>query len=162
MQPDQNTLQTIGTGLLNTPEEFFKHIFSAELVEKTFLTGKTKKNVAGFHHHLAEHLDEMRIKLLNVRICNKTELIISDVLCDGHLEADKTFFPSSWSREKVISKIAEALKNLTDSPRIEGSKGILLGQTSEGIIVKVVVDIKSGNYVTAYPDARANGLLSKV
>lgn len=102
------------------------------------------------------------IILHNSRICKKTELILADVLCDGHLEADKTFFPTSWSREKVISKIAEALKNLTDPPRIEGSKGILFGQTSEGIIIKVVVDIKSGNYVSAYPDARANGLLSKV
>lgn len=62
------------------------------------------------HHYIAEHLNEMGIKLLNSGICKKTELILADVLCDGHLEADKTFFPTSWSREKVIKKSLSTMR----------------------------------------------------
>jgi len=152
------TLQTIGKSSLNAPEDFFKHIFTAELIEKTFLTGTIKKNLAGFHHYIAEHLNEMGITLLNPRTCNKTGLIISDVLCDGHLEKRKTFFPASWSREQVILKIGESVQNLVKPPMVEGTKGVLFGQTSEGIIIRVVVDIQSGKYITAYPDALANNL----
>lgn len=144
---------------MNAPEEFFKHIFSAELVEKRFLTGKIKTSLSGFHHYIAGHLEEMGLKLLNSRICKKTELIISDVLCGGHLEPDKTFFPTSWSREKVISKIAESVQNLDKPPAIQGTKCVLFGRTSEGIIIRTIVDIKSGNYITAYPDALENGLI---
>jgi len=142
----------------NANPDFFKHIFTAELIEKTFLTGTIKKNLAGFHHYIAEHLNEMGITLLNPRTCNKTGLITADVLCDGHLEKRKTFFPILWSREEVISKLVEAAQNPTQAHSIQGSKGVFFGQTSEGIIIKVVVDIPSGNYITAYPDAVANGL----
>lgn len=145
--------------MLNAPEKFFRHIFSAELIEKVFPTGKVKKTLAGFHHYIAEHLDEMGIKLLNPRTCNKTGLVISDVLCEGHLEADKTFFPTSWSRDQVISKIAESVRNPMKQLETESSKGILYGQTSEGIVIRTVIDLESGNYITAYPDAYKNGLI---
>jgi len=132
------------------------------LIEKRFFTGKITQSIYGFHHYIDGYLEEMGIKLLNSRICKKTELIISDVLCDGHIEPNKTFFPTSWSREKIILKIGESIHNLIKPPMVEGTKGVLFGQTSEGIIIRTIVDIKSGNYITAYPDARANGLLSKV
>lgn len=131
VQPTSATLQAIGQSSCNANEEFFKHIFTAELVEKVFPTGKIKKSLAGFHHYIAEHLNEMGITLFNTRTCNKTGLIISDVLCDGHLEPRKTFFPSSWNREQVVSKIAEAAQNPTQAPSIQGSKGVFFGQTSE-------------------------------
>lgn len=157
--PAQEALQITARSSFNAPESFLRHIFFAELVEKRFFTGKVKLSLSGFHHYIAERLDEMGIKLLKSRTCAKTELIISDVLCDGHLEPDKTFFPISWSREKVISKIAESVQNLDKPPAIEGTKCILLGRTSEGIIIRTIVDIKSGNYITAYPDALENGLI---
>jgi len=159
IQLTEETLQTTGKSSFNAPESFFKHIFSAELIEKQFLTGKVKMSLYGFHHYIIGHLEEMGIKLLNSRICKKTELILSDVLCDGHLEPDKTFFPTSWSREKVISKIAEAARNPIQQLEIEGSKGVLFGQTSEGIVIRIIMDIKSENYITAYPDAYKNGLI---
>lgn len=159
MQPLPEMLQIFGQDSLNTPESFLKHIFAAELREKRFPTGKVTKLLSGFHHYMPEHLDEMNIKLVNPKTCHKTGLIIADVLCDGHLEVKKTFFPTSWSRTKVISKLAEAIRNPTDIPAIEGTKAIVMGKTSEGIIVRIVVDIKSGNYITAYPDRLANDLL---
>lgn len=158
IQPIEETLQVIGKGPLNTTERFLKHIFTAELIEKRFPMGEIEKSLAGFHHYMLEHLEEMGIKLINPRTCEKTGLIISDVLCDGHLELRKTFFPSSWSREKVISKLAEAVQNPIKPPVIQGTRGVLFGQTSEGIVVRVIVDVKSGNYITAYPDALANNL----
>lgn len=158
IQPTPVTLQTIGSTLLNAPEAFFKHIFTAELVEKRFFTGKVTQSIAGFHHYIAEHLHEMGITLVSPKTCSKTGLIISDVLCDGHLEKGKTFFPTSWSREKVISKIAESVLNLDKPPALEGTKCVLFGRTSEGIIIRTVIDIKTGNYITAYPDKIANGL----
>lgn len=158
MQPSPEVLQAIGRDLLNAPEKIFKHIFSAELVEKIFPMGKIEKSLSGFHHYIAGHLDEMGIKLINPKTCNKTGLILADVLCNGHLEKRKTFFPTSWSRDKVVEKIVEAIQNIIKPPVVEGTRGVLFGKTSEGIIVRIVVDVKSGNYITAFPDALANGL----
>lgn len=124
-----------------------------------FPTGKIKKAFAGFHHYIAGHLEEMGITLFNTRTCNKTGISISDVLCDGYLEPNKTFFPTSWTREQVISKIAEAARNPIQQLEIQGSKGILYGQTSEGIVIRIIMDTQSGNYITAYPDAYKNGLI---
>ncbi len=104
---------------------------------------------------------DMKIKLINAKMCVNHGVMIADVLCDGSLEARKTFFPSSWSREKVVEKLAEAAKNIIDfAVTIEGVQGIMVGKTSEGVIIKFVVDLKTGEYVNAYPDARANGLFS--
>lgn len=71
----------------------------------------------------------------------------------------KTFFPTSWNREKVILKIGEAINNPIEIPIIEGTKAIIKGTTSEGVIVKIVIDIKSRNIITTYPDRLANNLL---
>lgn len=40
---------------------------------------------------------------------------MADVLCDGHIEQGKTFFPTAWSREHVIQKIAEAAQTYRSS-----------------------------------------------
>ena len=159
MQPSQEILQAIGRDSLNTPESFLKHIFAAELKEKRFLTGEIEKSLSGFHHFMPEHLVKMDIQLINTRTCQKTGLIIADVLCDGHLESGKTFFPSSWSRNEVIKKLGEAAQNPTRPVLISGTRATLYGKTSEGIIIKSVADLRSSYYITAYPDARENGLL---
>jgi hypothetical protein len=159
MQPPQEILQVIGHNVLNTPDNFLKHVFAAELKEKSFLTGKVEKSLSGFHHFVPGHLEEMNIQLINARTCKKTGLIIADVLCEGHLEKGKTFFPSSWSRNEVIRKLAEASKNQVKPLSVEGGRAVLFGATSEGAIIKMVIDLRSGEYITAYPDAYANGLL---
>jgi hypothetical protein len=159
MQPPQEILQVIGHNVLNTPDNFLKHVFAAELREKRFDTGEIEKFLSGFHHFAPEHLEEIAVQLVNARTCRRTGLIISDVLCDGHLERKKTFFPSSWDRTKVIKKLSEATQNLTRPVLITGTRATLYGKTSEGIVVRLIVDIRSGDYITAYPDALENGLL---
>lgn len=159
LQPSQEVLQVFSRESLNTPEKFLKHIFAAELKEKKLPNGAVKKSLAGFHHYMPEHLEEMNIELLNPRTCERTGLIIADVLCDGHLEAKKTFFPVVWSRKQVISKLGEAVRNPIKDPKIEGTKGVLFGRTSEGIVIRTIIDIKSGDYITAYPDSFENGLV---
>lgn len=112
-------------------------------------------------NNTSDESKNMNIKLMNVKMCVNNGVMIADVLCDGVLEARKTFFPSSWNREKVIEKLAEAAKNTIDvAVTIEGVQAVFTGATSEGAIIKFVIDVKSGNYITAYPDARANGLFS--
>ena len=159
MQPSQETLQAFGCGAFNTPESFLKHIFAAELKEKRFFTGEIERSLSGFHHFIADYLETMGIKLIGTRVCEKTGIIIADVLCDGHLERKKTFFPSSWSRAEVIKKVGEAMQNPVECPVLNGTRVSWLGQTEEGIIVRIVADIKSKNYITVYPDARANNLI---
>jgi hypothetical protein len=159
MQPPREVLQAIGRDTLYTPESFLKHIFAAELKEKRFFTGEIERSLSGFHHYIPEYLERMGIQLMNVRSCKKTGIIIADVLCDGHLERKKTFFPPEWSRNQVIVKLGEVVRNPTELPIVSGIRARFLGRTSEGIITRVVIDIPSGNYVTAYPDACANGLL---
>ena len=159
IQPPQETLQTLGCASLNTPEKFLTHIFAAELKEKRFASGEIEKTLSGFHYFKPEHLEEMGIQLINAKTCGKTGIIIADVLCDGHLEPSKTFFPTAWGRNKVIEKIGEAVQRPIDLPVLSGTRARFLGQTSEGIIVRAVIDIQSGSYITAYPDAHANGLI---
>jgi len=159
MQPSREVLQAFGRDSFNTPEKFLQHIFAAELKIKMFLTGKIEKSLSGFHHFLPGHLEDMNIQFVNAKTCKNTVLIIADVLCDGHLERKKTFFPSSWSRSEVIKKLGGAAQNPTRPVLISGTRATLYGKTAKGIIVRSVVDLGSGDYSTAYPDARENGLL---
>lgn len=156
IQPAQETLQAIGKQMIQAPEKFFRHIFAAELIEKTNLAGQIKRSLSGFHHYTVEYLQEMKITLQNSKLCQKTGLVLADVVCNGHIEKKKTFFPTSWTRERVIEKIAEAIKKPVDMPLIEGKRCVVFGKTSENIIVKIVL---AGNYITAYPDAVLNGLI---
>jgi len=159
VQPPKEVLYTLGRDSFNTPDNFLRHIFAAELKVKRRFTGEVEKSLSGFHHFIPEHLEEMGIKLVNIRTCKKTGVMIADVLCDGHLEPNKTFFPPSWNRSEVVKKLGEAAQNPTRPVFISGTRITAYGKTSEGIIVRLIADIRSGNYITAYPDARENGLL---
>jgi hypothetical protein len=56
-------------------------------------------------------------------------------------------------------KLAETAQDPTRPVIITGTRATVYGKTSEGIIVRLISDIRSGEYITAYPDARENGLL---
>ncbi len=78
-------------------------------------------------------------------------MIKADVLWDGRAYK-KTFFPSNWSREKVIrTMFEEVYKNYTE--KIQSSKNNyfeLLGKTIENIEIRIITDEKN-QMITFYP-----------
>lgn len=152
------------TGLLKNKtitvtEEFLQHLFTAELKTYTKRSGHIIKKLSGFHHFKKEKLEELGLQLLNSKVCKKTGVILADVLCDGHIERDKTFFPSAWSNKTVLKKIAQALGAPVEPAIVDRGGIVVFGKTAEGIILKIVLNVE-GSVVTAFPDAARMGLLN--
>jgi hypothetical protein len=72
----------------------------------------------------------------------------------GEIKRGKTFFPSDWSREKVISAIYEVYENFIQSgvrPLLaKDGKYELSGFTKEGIKIEMYIT-QNGTIATAYP-----------
>ena len=87
--------------------------------------------------------------LISSKINEKYSLINSSYLNNESIIEDKSFFPSEWTRTKVIDKIIEASVNkFIDIP--EGLRRVIFGKTSEGMIIKIVVD-EDNKLITAFP-----------
>jgi len=151
------TVQATGLKTIIASERFLEHLFSLELKTYFKKSGGVRQKINGFHAVVAGFLEEHGIQLLNKKVCEKTGIMIADVLCDGHLEPGKTFFPNFWSRKMVIEKIMEALNNLIEQPSCEESGFVFFGKTTEGIILKIITT-KKGELITVFPDAIKNAL----
>jgi hypothetical protein len=123
----------------------------AELKEFVKESGAVRKKIAGFHHNIPGFLEEHGIQLINSRTCEQTGIMIADVVCQGHTEKEKTFFPLSWSRKKVVEKIIEAMNNLDKQPLFD-DRGAwqLFGKTREDMAIKIVISA-AGELITAFP-----------
>ena len=63
----------------------------------------------------------------------------------------KTFFPSSWSKEKVIHVILEANQNRIKDVTLPFSPyKTFLCQSSNNIFIEIIVDLKN-TIISAYP-----------
>jgi hypothetical protein len=73
---------------------------------------------------------------------------------NGEHVKDITYFPSEWSREKVVSKIYEAYNNVVkDRAQLQlNDKGKyhIIGITNEGVKIEMYITAK-GKITTAYP-----------
>jgi hypothetical protein len=71
------------------------------------------------------------------------------------LKYEKTFFPSSWSREKVVTKIYEAYDNFIANGALtyeltRDGKYLIKTFTNEGIKIEMYMT-KTGQITSAYP-----------
>ncbi len=115
---------------------------------------KGKANLGGFHQDLDN-------KILNQGIFEFADKVMYDhgfwkakIFYKGDFVKNGTFFPSDWSREKVVSKIFEAYQNAVNSgiklvPDDSG-KYFLEGFTNEGIEIAMHITQK-GHIKTVYP-----------
>lgn len=68
---------------------------------------------------------------------------------------EKTFFPSSWKKEKVVKKVREGCGNIQHVQK-NGNLWTVFGKTSEGIIIKYImlVDVDGIEVLSACPDKK--------
>lgn len=98
-----------------------------------------------------EEKDSMNIERVSIMKEIK-ESYVAKVTCNGFVKTS-TFFPSSWSRKKVIDKIFEALndKDRLSETRPNGEY-IIRGRTKcEELIIEILYDPMSNTIKTAYP-----------
>ena len=130
----------------------YEHIFAPEFMfncEKNII-----ESVAGWHH---DHLG---------KLLNSGKLQIRDLVKGPHGTYEvwwsyggsefkpSTFFPSSWSEAKVLSKIEEAMANVIKTD-IVGPKRVVIGVTSEGIKVRAIfrtINDTCEKMITAHPE----------
>jgi len=124
----------------------FEHILSFE--PKALI----KRKLKGFHHDVNNYIEKNScdfLKFTNKEI-NKQGILKTNLVFNGKTYREKTFFPSYWSREKVINKILESTKNII-SKNIDKQQIIQLNAlTKEGIEIEMFID-KHGKITTAYP-----------
>jgi hypothetical protein len=129
----------------------YEHIFSMEL-EWNAKKG-TISNINGFHHDFKGYFEKSDLFKIIAKE-KKHGCYLADILVDGKIIRDKTFFPKKWAREKVISKIAEAYNNFLKSGATNftehGGKYIVEGITNEGIKIRMHIT-KNGVITSAYP-----------
>jgi len=86
---------------------------------------------------------------------NEHDCYIVELIIDNNVRVpNRTFFPSHWTQEKVISKIHEAYNNFKQSniTPILNCKGkyTIRGFTKEGIEIEMILT-KDAEMQTAYP-----------
>ncbi|HEV2601513.1 MAG TPA: EndoU domain-containing protein [Candidatus Babeliales bacterium] len=129
-----------------TPNDL-KHIFGIEITQQMKNSGIIKTIVQGFHHNLGNTMSH----LIHNQIVDKATGVMKGTLRFLGKEIEgKTFFPSSWSRPKVLEKIAESLLNPIEKPFLDRGRWVYFGLTSEGIKVKTVFET-TGSFVSSYP-----------
>lgn len=127
----------------------YKHIFVPEIAPT-----KNGLKFTGFHHDYLNALENSGIVKITNRVMGKHGVYEAKVWIDGRPEI-KTFFPSDWSRNKVIAKIFEAYDDFIKKGgihfEIKGNKYTCYGMTKEGIEIKMHIT-KKGQITTAYPN----------
>ena len=110
----------------------FKHVFRPQPPTGNNLL-KTK--IRGFHHDFKNYIENFRgIKLTNKRF--KSAFMYAEAAWEGGKTIGKTFFPSSWTREKVAEKIHEAFKNAVLERNIKTGALQAVGETIEGVRIR--------------------------
>ncbi|HJZ22902.1 MAG TPA: EndoU domain-containing protein, partial [Candidatus Babeliales bacterium] len=149
VQEEANQLELL---LKTTLEKYeaFKNITVANVRHIFDLTVmRHNGRVYGFHHDYLHNLQQRGAYQFVNKILGPNGEYRADVIVDS-IASPKTFFPSTWTHEKVIAKIGEAMGNLYYSKIDECGRSILQGTTSEGIKIKVIIDALT-KIVSTYP-----------
>ena len=72
------------------------------------------------------------------------------IQCAGFVKEDKTFFPSHWDAETLLSKINEACHNIKDIKYKDDGTIVIVGAIKEGFEIVVKIG-KNGCIETIYP-----------
>ena len=129
----------------------YEHLLGMELKFNRFDVPK----IGGFHHDYMNIVEKEGIIEFANKVINKHGVYSVDLMYGtAEIKRGKTFFPSDWSREKVINAIYEAYENFMQSgvPPLLAKNGKyeLSGFTKEGIKIEMYIT-KNGRVTTAYP-----------
>lgn len=127
-----------------------KHILGIDLS----FTRRGRADIGGFHHDLIQAIEKADIIKFANKVIHENGCYSADLVYMGEIiKPYATFFPSEWSREKVVSKIYEAYENFAKSGAQlveKGGKYLVDGKTNEGIRIRMYIK-KNGLIVTAFP-----------
>lgn len=150
----ENLTKTIMTSLGGIREtcgfsiEELRHVY--EPLFKSDKNGILKK-IHGFHHDFCGILERSGLVKLKNKVMGIGGVYKADVTINGVTSPNKTFFPTEWSRRKVLEKIVEASENLVKpiETQWDGTK-VLHGRTLESIEIKIIIT-PEGKVSSAYP-----------
>lgn len=134
----------------------YEHILGIEL-KWNDIKG-TLSGISGFHHDFMGAIEKSGVLKFVRKGIEKNGCYMADVFVGEKCIPGKTFFPQSWSREKVINKIYEAYDNFIKSGAIplleKNGKYRVNAFTKEGIEIEMHFT-KNGQMATAYPIVKA-------
>jgi len=140
-----------------------RHIFHPSLQPKLDANNQMiqKVNLNGFHHDESAALEKSGMLEWRNKIYGKAEFGAEecfmadsdwgqDIICNNQ----KTFFPSSWSREKVTQVIFEAAQNRIKILNEEGTGNLLRRlyecKSLDGLMINILINSKN-IIISAYP-----------
>ncbi len=122
-----------------------------EIQTITKRSGLVTEKLKGFHHDYLNFLENSGVvNLKNKVICPKTGIMKADVCWGGRWIQDKTFFPSTWTQEKVMQEAVEILQKYAHTATPKGTAWIIEGTSNSGTEIYMVIE-KSGKISTFYP-----------
>ena len=138
----------MGISHLKITPKYLKHVSGIQVTETFKKSGIVKSTIGGFH---AYRKNKMRKYLRNVEIHSMTGVVKADIHYGGIAKDNNTFFPSSWSDDKMLRKVKEAITNPIVEPVMQKSgRWLLTGVTREKIKIGIVIE-KTGELITTYP-----------
>ena len=129
-----------------------KHIFGVDKLVKERVSGKFDAKYSGYHHDKGWKLVKKgKVKFLSEpQVCPKTGMVyVKQLMIEGIIIEDKTFFPPQWTRKIVIDKIIEACLHV-ESDVMQGSTRVIEGITKEGMRIRIVIS-PDKQIISAYP-----------
>jgi hypothetical protein len=128
-----------------------EHILGMELN----VSDKGVVTIGGFHHDPMRYVDTSGFFELVDRVNLPSGVYGGQLKYQGYtVKYEASFFPSHWSREKVVDKIYEAYNYFVKSKAAlkteRDGKYLITGFTSEGIEIKMHMT-KNGVITSAYP-----------
>lgn len=141
--------------LFDTPD--FKinyhHLYELSLIKR----GKKQGNgfsVYGFHHDYLRIFEKKGLIAFKDIIQGPADSFSARAIINGKDHGLKSFFPPSWSHEKVIETIKMLCRERSAAHISKNSKNahdVFVAKTQEGLSVQIVFDKKQSRVITAYP-----------
>lgn len=148
---DKNKLVGFGTFTGKYATIDFKHILGLELD----FSRRGLPKIGGFHHDFLNAIEQTGLLEFTDKVFGPNGIYRSRLVYNGQqVKKSATFFPSSWSREQVITNICEAyndhIRNGIEAVLNRENKYIIQGITKEGMKIEMCITAK-GKIRTAYP-----------
>lgn len=141
--------------------KFLCHLFPDDSIKKDVKISNSRARVLmKCHYGKEEYFTQQGITLQNKKVHAQTGVMVADMTYKN-ITSNKSFFPSCWSRSYVMIKIIEAFRHPIEGLIPEATENTgntaVFGKTRENIVIKMIIN-QCGELITAFPDAKMNGL----
>ncbi|HRN77924.1 MAG TPA: EndoU domain-containing protein [Candidatus Dependentiae bacterium] len=128
----------------------YKHILGFDL----HFNKKGVMRFGGLHHDFRNIIEQSQsFKFIN-KITHESGFYKADILVNGKLLKDKTFFPSHWTREQVLDAICQVydsfVKNIPKEIMEKGGKYVIEASFTDGVKIRMFMT-ENGLITSAYP-----------